>query len=320
MNDFGDRSSSILVVVDASNFEYMCIFSAAARWEKLHSDESKLVLKETVWKTDQDNLPELLNYDSFRRVLKFVVQDKLEQLRSIISNNHQGDIDCATDVDVFFALDGELEKNFRKRLYPEYKAQRDLARQRFSIKNLKPYIQDVLFKELGLETALGYRIVKVDGCESDDIIATIFKNYTGYMKRILFSSDKDFLQLKDVIQYDCWGKRVERTIRDVVDEPVGRNDFLLWKIIRGDQSDNIKNVFPKYGDKKSWELVNDRKKLRQMLSENNSAFERFKLNSTLIDFDNIPKDYTKRIMKVVDEKLSEKSFSGEFSLEECMVV
>ena len=63
-----------------------------------------------------------------------------------------------------------------------------------------------------------------------------------------------------------------------------------------------------------------RKRLRQMLSENNSAFERFKLNSTLIDFDNIPNDYTKRIMKAVDEKLSEKSFSGEFSLEECMVV
>lgn len=320
MNGTDDNSSRVLVVVDASNFEYMCIFAAANRWESLCSDEAGSVLKESVWKTDQENLPELLNFYSFRRVLKFVVQDKLEQIRTIVSRNHQGEIDCATDVDVFFAVDGDLDKNFRKRLYPGYKAQRENTKQRFSIKNLKPYIQDVLFTELGVETALGYKIVKVEGCESDDIIATIFMNYTGYMSRILFSSDRDFLQLKDVIQYDCWGKRIERVIRDISDEPVSRSDFLLWKIVRGDVSDNIKNVFPKYGNKKSWALVKNRVKLRQMLLEDNDAAERFKLNSTLIDFRHIPKDYVERITKVVDEKMKERSFSGEFSLDECMVV
>lgn len=320
MTEEENRSSKVLVVVDASNFEYMCIFASASKWEKSHSDEASLVLKESVWKTDQDNLPELLNFDSYRKVLRYTVQEKLEQIRSIISKNHQGEIDCATGVDVLFAIDGKLEKNFRKKLYPAYKAQREKTRERFNTKNIKPYIQDVVFKELGVENALGYKTIRVEGCESDDIIATVFKNMTGYMTRILFSSDRDFLQIPDVIQYDCWGRKVERRIPNVTEEPVKRSDFLLWKIIRGDQSDNIKNVFPKYGDKKSWTLVEDRDKLREMLRASNDASERFKLNSILIDFRHIPKNYEKRIMEEVEKKMGENSHSDDFTLEGCMVL
>ena len=103
-----DRSSKILVAVDTSNFEYVCIFAAASRWEKLYSDEANGVLNYP-GKTDQDNLPELLNFNSFRRTLKFVVQEKLEFIRSIVSLNHQSEIDCATDIDFIFAIDGNIK-------------------------------------------------------------------------------------------------------------------------------------------------------------------------------------------------------------------
>lgn len=315
-----EMADRILLVVDASNFEYVCIFSAVSKWEKKYADEAAQILSEHPSQADQDNLPELLNVSSFRKVLNFVVQDKLEQIRVIVRKYHQAELDSANGMDVVFALDGDLSKNFRKKLYPEYKAQREKMKQRFSIRHLKPYIQDVIFKELNIENAFGYKMISVDGCESDDIIATIMTNYNGYMARILISSDKDFLQLKDVYQYNCWGEKVERTIKDVVEEPVGRSEFLLWKIIRGDLSDNIKNVFPKYGDKKSWLLVQDRDKLKKMLSENNDATERFKLNSTLIDFRRIPKDYTDRILVEVEKKLNETPPLSEFNLDECIVI
>jgi 5'-3' exonuclease len=185
---------------------------------------------------------------------------------------------------------------------------------------MKTYIQNVLFKELGVETALGFKVVAVEGCESDDIIAVIMRKYTDYPCRILFSSDKDFLQLKNVFQYNCWGKRVVRTIPDVVEEEVSRKDFLLWKIIRGDLSDNIKNVFPKYGDKKSWKLVQDRPRLRRLLAEDNGAMERYKLNRSLIDFGRIPEDCVQRIKEALDEKLRDAALADEFMLEGAMVL
>lgn len=314
-----DRSTRILLVVDSSNFEYMCIHAAARRWEKDHADEAKLVLKE-LWETDQDNLPELLNYDSFRRTLNFVVQDKLELVRAIVSRNHPQEVDFASGMDVVFTIDDRLENNFRKKLYPDYKAQRKKTRQRFQVGTVKAYIHDVVFQNLGLEDVHGYKLVKVEGCESDDLIAAIMNHYTDYMCRILISSDKDFLQLRNVNQYDTWGKKVERTIRDVTDEPMSRSDFLLWKIIRGDASDNIKNVFPKYGDKKCFNLVHNRAKLREMLEESNAAAERYKLNSVLIDFRRIPESCIERIISVVDAKLAEARADEDSLAEDCMVL
>jgi 5'-3' exonuclease len=144
------------------------------------------------------------------------------------------------------------------------------------------------------------------------------KKYNDYMTRIIISADKDFLQLKDVVQYDCWGKKIEISINGVDDE-INRKDYLLWKIIRGDLSDNIKNVFPKYGDIKSWKLVKDRDLLKRMLTESNDSVERFKRNSQLIDFRHIPEDYTNKILEIVDNKLQEINKSDDFSLEDCLV-
>ena len=165
---------------------------------------------------------------------------------------------------------------------------------------------------------MGDKIIKVENCESDDIIATIMRKYTDYMTRIIISADRDFLQLKDVFQYDCWGKKIEISINGV-DDKIDRKDYLLWKIIRGDLSDNIKNVFPKYGDIKSWKLVKDRELLKRMLTESNDSVERFKRNSQLIDFRHIPEDYTNKILEIFENKMSEVRNLDEFSLEDCLV-
>ena len=314
-----DNSTRILVTVDVSNFDYVCTFSAVKHWRKMYPDDAAIHFREP-WATDQDNLPDLTNVPSFRRVLRFTVQDRLGFLDQIISKNHQDAVDCATGVDTIFSFDSNLDGNFRKKLYPGYKAQRKLVKKSFDMSAAKRYIQNVIFGELNLEMTRGYKFIKVDGCECDDIIATVMENCNDYMCRIILSSDRDFLQIGNVYQYNCWGEKIERKINHVVDEPMDRDDFLLWKIIRGDQSDNISNVFPKYGDKKSYSLAMDRNRLRQMLLEDNSAVERFKLNMSLIDFRKIPTKVKDKIWKMVSAKMADRTEPLDFTLEGCMVV
>jgi len=310
----------ILLVADISNFDYCCINHAVKTWAKNYHDDSSLYLK-PIEETDQENLPNILVSNYFKRELRKAVQNKLESLLWMAKNNHQEDIDIADGIDVFFTEDDKIDGNFRKLKYPEYKSNRKLILRNFNISIIKDYVQDVIFKELEVETKLGYKIVKVPNCESDDIIAILMKRFSNYRCRILFSSDKDFLQLENVHQYDMWGKKVERVIRNHEDMTMTPDEFRLWKIIRGDISDNIKGVFPKYGDVKSYKLVKDKPTLKQMLRESQESANRYLLNKFLIDFKSIPQETEDKIYSVLCEKMKEVEFKtkvDEFSLEGCM--
>ena len=74
-----DRSTRILVVIDSSNFEYVCINNAVSNWERENAAEASTVLREAK-DTDQENLPNLLNYNSFKRRLSESVQRKFDYL------------------------------------------------------------------------------------------------------------------------------------------------------------------------------------------------------------------------------------------------
>ncbi len=315
------KNNRILLVVDVSNFEHVVLNSACSGWVNKHKDESSFLKSPT--QTDQDNLPNLLTIDSFVRFLHKEVQDRLESLTWIVKSNHQTEVDASDGIDVVFSEDSPISGNFRKKLYPEYKAQRNLLRYSYNKSVIKAYIQDVIFKELDIENKLGYRVVKVEGCESDDIIAVLMNNYKNYSCRILVSSDRDFLQLEDVNQYDMWGQKVTFKIKNHDDFSLTPKEFLYWKIVRGDNSDNIKHVFPKYGDVKSYNLIKDRPTLKKMLTESQEAAERFLLNKKLIDFREIPKEMEGRIMKAIEEKIgtpSQKEEVEKFSVESCLTI
>lgn len=313
------RENRILVAMDVSNFEYVTINAAFNKWRELYPEDSNHILPPK--ETDQNNLPNILNIGSFRKVLSMTTQQKLESLNWIIKNNHQNEIDISEGIDIVCTEDSHINNNFRKQKYPEYKAQRKLVPKSYNVSIIKEYIQDVLFKELEVEEKLGFRIVKVDGCESDDIIAILMKKYDDYMCRILISSDKDFLQLDNIHQYDWWGNKIERKIKNHEDFEMNSKEFLLWKILRGDISDNIKNVFPKYGDVKSYKLVKNKVLLKQMLCESQEAINRYKLNKFLIDFRSIPIDIEEKISKILDEKMciiSKNEIVEKFNLESCI--
>jgi len=321
-----EKLNRILVAMDVSNFVYFVIFLAEKQWGSECRSDWESVLGEYVEK-DPDNPPDLLNFDRFRVILRNVVQKRLEAINWIVRNAHQNEVDMSDGIDIILSEDSPLDGSFRKRLYPEYKANRKLVIHKYNIFALKRYVQNVIFKELEIEEKYGYRIVKVEGCESDDIIAVLMRRFDNYTLRILLSSDRDFLQLDGVYQYTMSGMPVQRKIAKSTKNRNGfdmtPNEFLLWKIIRGDKSDNIKNVFSGYGELKSYRLMKDKATLRKMLSESQESYNRFMLNRKLIDFREIPKELEDKIYSVLKEKLSQKTQVDrveEFSLNSCMEI
>lgn len=198
-------------------------------------------------------------------------------------------------------MDDFTAKNFRKDLYPSYKAQRKFTPKQFDIFKVRNYVFDVIFKELELEEKYGYKFVSVEGAEADDIIATIINKCSDdYQLKVLFASDHDFIQLEGVKQLDLFGKEIVSKIGSI---KVTNEEYLLGKILLGDGSDNIPKVFPKIGEKRVISLIRDKERLKKMLKENQAAAYQYELNKKLISFSEIPKMLTDKIIEVVNAAL-----------------
>lgn len=295
-----ENLNKILVVIDGSYFLYFTCFAAVSEFQKKDPLEAQHWIKDAE-DVDQNNLPNLISCESFKRILKRVTMRKCETLDYYLKGHFQDQIDNADSIDYVFAMDDFVKNNFRKALYPEYKAQRKLAKKSFDMFKIQQYILNVIFKELEVEEKYGYHFVRVDGAEGDDVIATIFKNIgKNYSLNVLFASDRDFVQLENVHQITLFGKEVKCT---VADEDVTCSEYLLAKILLGDSADNISKVFNRVGPKKVLKLIRNKELLKEKLKEDQDAVKQFNLNKSLISFDEIPQDLTDKILETVNVKL-----------------
>ena len=140
---------------------------------------------------------------------------------------------------------------FRRRLYPEYKANRPPTPE--DIKLSVPYVKRLL-------EAMCIPILEVDDFEADDVIGTLSKKGTeaGY-KVFMVTPDKDYGQLvnDNCVIYKQKGDGLEIIGRQEIEEKYGFNDPLLVRdmlALWGDSSDNIPGV-PGIGEKGACKLV-----------------------------------------------------------------
>lgn len=294
------NNNKFLIVVDGSYFMYYTLFGSVYDFERKHPDEASHWIKPAD-ETDQQNLPNIINSSIYKKILKKFVMKRLESVDMIVKQNFQNDLDFADRVDIVFAQDDRVKYSFRTQLYPEYKAQRAVAKKQFQIQPIKDYIVDVIFKELNVSEKYGYHLIKVEGAEGDDVIATTLTQFKDkYVNRCLIASDHDFLQLDGVKQFDLFGKEVKR---DLGGEEVSPAQYLLGKILMGDKSDNIKQVFAKCGPKTALKLVKNEDVLKKMLDESQESSTRYLLNKKIISFSEIPKELTSRIVEKVNQEL-----------------
>ena len=310
------EDKKFLVVIDASYLIYYSIYSAVNRWmndEQTHFEASFAI--KSPQDTDQSNLPNLLNYSSFKAALKKSVMNRFQTADQVLRSHYENELDTASTIHIILAEDAPLQHSFRKKMYPEYKAQRRATPKSYDVYRIKAYIYDVLFNELNLEKTMGMTRVRIDGAEGDDVIAVTLMNATperGYANRVLFSSDHDFLQLGNVDQWDLSGNRVlresllgKKKMEEMLKngETIDPKTFLLTKILMGDTSDNIPHVKDKVGPVKSYRYACDKAALKQMLLEDQDAAKRFILNKKLIDFNQMPAELSAMIYESVQSEI-----------------
>lgn len=199
--------------------------------------------------------------------------------------------------------------NWRKQIFPHYKAARKKARIDSGI-DWKAVFDDVDKISQEIEKYLPYKVIRVDELEADDVIAILAKNaeqicetdITGDMRYpvLIVSNDKDFAQLHSIPYVKQYKPRTGNIFKEK------NPDFALTDLIlHGDKSDGIPNIrsaddtFVTEGKRQSavTSLF-----VRKFLAEGYDGltdFEkgRYDLNKKLISFEEIPCKYTVDVLE-----------------------
>ena len=144
------------------------------------------------------------------------------------------------------ALDSKTE-TFRKKAYPEYKANR---------KEVDPELKSQFELITPMLEALNIPVFACDGFEADDVIASIVANNSG-KEIVIISSDKDLMQLVggNVLMYDSMKDKIIDPAAVQEKYGVMPNQMLDFLALLGDSSDNVPGM-PKVGLKTAAELLN----------------------------------------------------------------
>jgi hypothetical protein len=136
--------------------------------------------------------------------------------------------------EVIIACDNK--KYWRRDIFPHYKASRKKMR------DASGHDWVTIFECLGkikqeLKDHSPYKVIDVDSCEADDIIAVLATKYSATQKVMILSSDKDFAQLQKFPNVEQYSPILKKFIREPL--PAAQ---LKQLIIRGDKGDGIPNI------------------------------------------------------------------------------
>jgi hypothetical protein len=182
-------------------------------------------------------------------------------------------------------------KNYwRREIFPHYKAGRKKAREASG--HDWSTIFDCLNKIRDeLRDYSPYKVVTVETCEADDIIATLVMKYSGTQKIMILSSDKDFAQLQKYPNVDQYSPILKKHIK----EPLPALQ-LKQLIIRGDKGDGIPNILSRddcFVTATRQKPITEAKIIGWMNQEpkefcNEEMLRNYSRNETLIDLSKIP--------------------------------
>ena len=198
---------------------------------------------------------------------------------------------------VVVIFDGIGGSNARRNLYPEYKANRNSSRitnhNIFSSKDEESEsINNQISRLIQYLQCLPVTVISIDGLEADDIIgylANKFQAHNETQKVTIMSADKDFLQLvSDKVHCYSPTKKKIYTPKDVLEEfGVSSSNFLNYKILMGDTSDNIPGITglgPKKLIKLFPELIGDTKiELDEIISSSADKVDENKLYLSVVE-------------------------------------
>jgi hypothetical protein len=201
-------------------------------------------------------------------------------------------------------------KNYwRREMFSYYKAGRRKARDASG--HDWSSIFDCLSKIRGeLDKHTPYKVVEVETCEADDVIATLTQKFAATQKIMILSSDKDFAQLQRYPNVEQYSPIMKKYIK----EPLPLLQ-LKQMIIRGDKGDGVPNILS--ADNSIVEGVRQKAiteaKIITWLNQDPKEFctedmlRNYSRNESLIDLTKIPENLKLKILDTYEHaKVSSK--------------
>lgn len=182
---------------------------------------------------------------------------------------------------------------WRKESFPYYKANR--------VKNKEESVLDwnMIYQSLNkirdeLKEFFPYRMVHVDRCEADDVIASLANKFGNTEKVLILSGDHDFIQLQENLHVKQYNPVHDKWITH------NRPDLYLKEhIIRGDTGDGVPNFLS--ADNCLVLKVRQKSIMQKKLDvwlkqdpkdfcENEDQLRYYERNKLMVDLSNVPTD------------------------------
>jgi 5'-3' exonuclease len=184
--------------------------------------------------------------------------------------------------EIVLCVDHKL--NWRKKIYPEYKATRKEDRDKSDV-DWNAFFES--FQEFVDQTAKNFPfyVLQVKYMEADDLAAMLAKTQQDVPKTII-TSDGDYVQLmryKNVKIFDPMKSKYKKC-----DDPI--RDLKI-KCLMGDRSDNIPAIKPRVGAKTAEKFVEKPELLKELFEQpglGEEYKENYRRNIRLIDLNRVP--------------------------------
>lgn len=215
--------------------------------------------------------------------------------------------------EVILVFDGDNSHYSRKNIFPDYKSnrvKRRIANFEFfdTLEDEKESKQAQLFRLIDYLHCLPIKMIVIDNYEADDIISYLSDYYSKTLNHsvTICSTDKDYYQLidDDINIYNPNKKEIMNESKVYDKYQIYPHNFLYFRMITGDTSDNIPNVngfqiktllkyFPFFSNRDnisleqileySKENIDEKKKYSDILINEHQL----KINQKLMDLKNI---------------------------------
>lgn len=177
---------------------------------------------------------------------------------------------------VYIVLEGRPVSRYE--LLPEYKANRKVEVDDPKYAELQKFFaqKDVIVDLLSKHFPVS--VVRHPTSECDDTIYNLIKTSSTAVPWTVVSNDTDFIQLlQEFPHMKIWNPMKKEFVI-----PPAEYDYVTWKSLRGDGSDNIPGI-PGVGDKTAADIASDPDRLAEFLSDPSNATQ-FQRNYDLIGF------------------------------------
>lgn len=179
---------------------------------------------------------------------------------------------------------------WRHALAEDYKAGRDNTKHQDI-----GFFLELAYRELYSHPAIT-AVLSHQKLEADDCIALVMRHLRSAgaaVQTLIITSDHDYMQL-----LDGRTKIVDMEDRNLAESKKCQRCpemDLFCKIVCGDKSDNIHQVFPRVGPKTAVKLFKEPARLEQAFEKHPGSRERFEHNTKMIDFAQIPEELASQL-------------------------